>query len=570
MAVVIVGLIFGEMVSGPGQQPAAVAASLTIATNPVKAAKPAEKTVTFDGYSASVPASWPVYDLTKDPRQCVRYDIHAVYLGNPAPDQDQDCPPDLVGRVDTISIGSAPETPEIPETPQSLPVPAATPVEQRAGDRKAPARTSPQAPAAGTIVQDPDLHELVLAMPNASPPVGATYGTDAGSTEQILATVRPDGIRDAPAVQGVQPSALPRTGDSIRVTRHPVIVEPLAVLRTPAKTPARGKGAWPLVTTPPVGVPPGWLPPSDRPARPTPTPARPTATPARPAPTPARPTPTPARPTATPTPRASTPAPRPTGPVLADNPVPAPPSTPGHALAGFDTCGAPSLPTMKAWRAKYAATAIYIGGQMMGCGQSNLSASWVQQAKAMGWSLMPTFVGLQAPCNTFSGKINPSQAASQGTAAASQAAAAAASYGLGAGSPIYYDMEAYNNTNTGCRTAVLTFLDAWSRQLEAQHYVPGFYSSAASGIVDVQSATTIAGHPMAKPKAVWFALWDNKANLTGTGYLTSAVWPLASRSKQYQGNKMVKVGGISLDIDVDLVGSAVVPGATGGLPGRTG
>jgi glycoside hydrolase-like protein len=458
MAVVIVGLIFGEMVSGPGQQPAAVAASLTIAANPVKAAKPAEKTVTFDGYSASVPASWPVYDLAKDPRQCVRYDIHAVYLGNPAPDQDQDCPPGLVGRVDTISIGSVPGS------------------------------LSPRASAAGTIVQDPDLHELVLAMPNASPPVGATYGTEPGSTEQILATVRPDGIRDAPAVRGGQPSALPGTGDSVRVTRHPVIV-----------------------TTPPTGVPPGWRPPSDPPA-----------------------------------------------------------PKPITALPGFDTCGAPSLPTMKVWRAKYAATAIYIGGQMMGCGQSNLSVGWIQQAKAMGWSLMPTFVGLQAPCNAFSGKINPSQAASQGTAAASQAVAAAAAYGLGTGSPIYYDMEAYDNTDTGCRTAVLTFLDAWSRQLEAQHYVPGLYSSAASGIVDVQSATTIAGHPMAKPKVVWFALWDNMANLTGAGYLTSAVWPFASRSKQYQGNVMVTVGGISLDIDADLVGGAVVPGATGGSPSRTG
>ena len=66
--------------------------------------------------------------------------------------------------------------------------------------------------------------------------------------------------------------------------------------------------------------------------------------------------------------------------MLANNP--APPSAPGGTLIGFDTCAAPSLPTMKAWRPKYAATAIYIGGPMMGCGQSNLSASWVQQAEA--------------------------------------------------------------------------------------------------------------------------------------------------------------------------------------------
>ena len=252
-------------------------------------------------------------------------------------------PPDLVGRVDTISIGSVPKAPELPK---------ASPVERgTAGDRKTPARTGQQA---GVIVQDPNLHELVLAMPDSAPPIGATYGTDQGSTRQILTTVRPDGI-----------------------SRKPVIVEQPVMGGQPAKAPAQVKSkprnpAWPVVTAPPTGVPPGWLPPSDKPAPP-----------------------------ASPTPA---PTPKPTGPVLASSPVPAPPTTPGSVVPGFDTCAAPSLPTMKAWRAKYAATAIYIGGQMMGCGQSNLSASWIQQAKAMGWALMPTFVGLQAPCDTFSGR----------------------------------------------------------------------------------------------------------------------------------------------------------------------
>ncbi len=87
MAFLIAGFTFGEMASGPGWQPVAEAASLTAAANsakavPVKTAKPAEKTVTFAGYSVSVPASWPVYDLTKDPRRCVRYDVHAARRPN--------------------------------------------------------------------------------------------------------------------------------------------------------------------------------------------------------------------------------------------------------------------------------------------------------------------------------------------------------------------------------------------------------------------------------------------------------------------------------------------------------
>jgi Domain of unknown function (DUF1906) len=229
-------------------------------------------------------------------------------------------------------------------------------------------------------------------------------------------------------------------------------------------------------------------------------------------------------------------------------------------LAGFDTCTAPSLSTMKAWRAKYGATAIYIGGQMMACDYGNLSASWVRQAEAMGWSLMPTFVGLQAPCDDFSGKISLSQAAAQGTAAANQAIGDASGLGLGAGSPVYYDMEAYDRTNASCRTAVLTFLDAWDRQLTAQGYVSGVYSSADSAVYDLQNTMTIAGHALAEPQAIWFALWDNATNLTGSPYMNSSVWPQTSRSKQYAGNQTVAVGGISLNIDADLVDSAVAGG----------
>ena len=121
-------------------------------------------------------------------------------------------------------------------------------------------------------------------------------------------------------------------------------------------------------------------------------------------------------------------------------------------------------------------------------------------------------------------------------------------------------MEAYKNNNAGCRTAVLTFLDAWTRQLEASGYVSGVYSSADAAIIDLQSTTMISGHSLAEPQAIWFALWDNANTLTGTPYMTTAVWPVASRSKQYAGNHTVTVGGISLNIDADWVASRVAHG----------
>ena len=60
------------------------------------------KTVEYDGYSVTVPSSWPVFNLDTDPGQCVRYDINAVYLGNPG--ANQNCPSNLIGRVQTITI----------------------------------------------------------------------------------------------------------------------------------------------------------------------------------------------------------------------------------------------------------------------------------------------------------------------------------------------------------------------------------------------------------------------------------------------------------------------------------
>jgi hypothetical protein len=109
-------------------------------------------------------------------------------------------------------------------------------------------------------------------------------------------------------------------------------------------------------------------------------------------------------------------------------------------------------------------------------------------------------------------------------------------------------------------TAVLTFLDAWDRQLQVSGYVSGVYSSAASGMVDLQTTSSIDGHQLAEPQAIWFALWDNAVNLTGSPYLTPAVWPASARSKQYAGPQVVTVGGISLNVDSDLVDGPVAQG----------
>ena len=59
-------------------------------------------TVQFDGASVDVPASWPVYELSKDPTLCVRFNVNAVYLGAQGPDPD--CPARMLGRADAVQV----------------------------------------------------------------------------------------------------------------------------------------------------------------------------------------------------------------------------------------------------------------------------------------------------------------------------------------------------------------------------------------------------------------------------------------------------------------------------------
>lgn len=114
----------------------------------------------------------------------------------------------------------------------------------------------------------------------------------------------------------------------------------------------------------------------------------------------------------------------------------------------FDTCEAPSLTVMKAWRGSpYGAVGIYFGGRGRGCPvQKELTPTWIASAHAMGWRLLPLFVGSQAPCvdNLAKRKYAIGSApATQGTKEGGDAVRAAKALGIGTSSPLYLDIEAY-------------------------------------------------------------------------------------------------------------------------------
>jgi Domain of unknown function (DUF1906) len=215
---------------------------------------------------------------------------------------------------------------------------------------------------------------------------------------------------------------------------------------------------------------------------------------------------------------------------------------------GFDTCHAPSLDAMHAWRGDFVAANVYIGGASRSCPDGRLSHEWVAAVRGMGWRLIPTYVGPQAPCGPHRVNFTAESAPEDARASAEDAARRARLLGLRRHTPIYFDMEAYGRHDPVCRQAVIDFIDAWTRRLRALGYVPGFYSSVASGIRDIAQARDIK-----KPTAVWFAHWDDKSDPRGDRYVARDWWPGHRRIKQYRGDHLETHGGYTLNIDNDAV-----------------
>jgi Domain of unknown function (DUF1906) len=245
----------------------------------------------------------------------------------------------------------------------------------------------------------------------------------------------------------------------------------------------------------------------------------------------------------------------------------APPTTASASTNfGFDACAAPSSRAMTAWASSpYRAIGVYIGGRNRACSQPNLTSSWVGAQVAAGWALIPTYVGLQSPTSgcTSCAKLSTStgRATAQGTAAAEDAVADAQSVGMGPGSPIYFDMEAYARTSSAS-SATLAFLEAWTTELHALGYLSGVYSSSASGIADLAARI---GTAYPEPDDIWIAEWNGQAN-TNEPFLPSYAWAPHRRLHQYRGGHNETYGGVTINIDNDYVDGATFGGASTAPP----
>jgi hypothetical protein len=181
--------------SGAGKVPAAARPARTTTTM---------KTVVYQGYEFKVPASWPVYRLDEHPQTCVRYDVHAVYLGQPGPDMR--CPAGLVGRTQTVSF---------------IPGKAGAVTGQPGRPGRAAGAELRRFPAVhGVLRHSAAEHELSVALGGAAPgaTLMGTYGTDPGVIEHVLSTVH---LAPANATQTAQTGPAPaRPGNAGPATSH--------------------------------------------------------------------------------------------------------------------------------------------------------------------------------------------------------------------------------------------------------------------------------------------------------------------------------------------------------------
>jgi Domain of unknown function (DUF1906) len=149
------------------------------------------RVVHYLGYRFEVPRSWPVIRISRDPATCVRFDLHAVYLGSPG--VNENCPSWLVGTTEAVLIQPA----------------------------AAAARLS--------SVENPVSNQIVATAPRIT--VTATFDTDPTTDYRILASA---GLA-APVIAAANPARLaaslqqsetagPVTADAVSASPEPDIV----------------------------------------------------------------------------------------------------------------------------------------------------------------------------------------------------------------------------------------------------------------------------------------------------------------------------------------------------------
>jgi hypothetical protein len=149
------------------------------------------KTVTYLGYRFAVPVSWPVIRTTRASATCVRFDRHAIYLGNPG--RNQDCPSGLLGTTEAVLVQ-----------------PAAGPVSRASSAEDRTARRIIVISRGIEVTATYDTHRALVARILASAALPLPSGTSAGGAASTGRAASQAGVRNA-ARQLLAPAAAAAT-----------------------------------------------------------------------------------------------------------------------------------------------------------------------------------------------------------------------------------------------------------------------------------------------------------------------------------------------------------------------
>ena len=232
---------------------------------------------------------------------------------------------------------------------------------------------------------------------------------------------------------------------------------------------------------------------------------------------------------------------------------------------GFDKCEIATKNQLLTWyqESPYEAVNLYIGGSCRSCANTALSASYVADLASQGWSFIPTWVGPQSACWGGScGSISndPATAYNQGVSEADAAISVAVDLGLaapdGSGTVLYYDLEGYSGNTAPCREGAKSFVSGWTARIQALGSVAGIYGSACRSYVP-DFATIIN-----VPDVVWLAHWiyssyTSTATVWDVACISNDLWADQQRLRQYSGGHNEAWGGVTLNIDSNVIDGVV-------------
>lgn len=234
----------------------------------------------------------------------------------------------------------------------------------------------------------------------------------------------------------------------------------------------------------------------------------------------------------------------------------------------FDSCGLPSLSDMSTWWSNtgYEAIGVYIGGVNAAC--NSVTESWLSSVMAQGWDVWLIWVGLQNNCVNQSGlstySTNANTAQNQGESEAQSAVKAAKALGFGANTYIYYDMEAFNTSNSTCSTDNASFVNGWAYEMQTALGEHGgvYGSSCGSDLNDDHGHSNV-------PQAVYPADWGTETkSVYGLDCLPDTVWDHDQRIHQFQGGDPIVVpsGDPTFNVDEDCMDGPVQGNSTTDMP----